>query len=83
MNEDQHDHEKENAQANNRHMIMMVLCCAIPMIAPGGRLCIVSWKPLPGFYGISSMPVNDGVHAFAKLVHSKKESGRTYLAVSN
>ena len=57
MNKDHQDHEKEKVHTNNRHMIMMVLCCAIPMVAFVVVFALFPGSPYLGFMALVLCPL--------------------------
>jgi hypothetical protein len=75
QHEDETNHEHEGHSTSKSHVLMMALCCILPLVAivTFGSL---SWKPLPAFLCCSPVPLIHVSNDVAKPAAWEKRSGR-------
>jgi hypothetical protein len=79
QHEDETDHKHEGHSASNTHMLIMILCCIIPLVAVASFLAIFPENPYLLFSAFLLCPVFMVLMMLPDWLHRKRETAEKHL----
>jgi hypothetical protein len=77
--ENETDHEHESHLTSKSHMLVMALCCMLPLVAIVSLPAILPGSPYLLFFAVLLCPLSMFLMVLPDLLHKKKEAPEKHL----
>jgi hypothetical protein len=78
QHEDETDHEQESQSRSKSHLLMMAICCILPLVTIVSLLAIFPGSPYLLFSAVLLCPLSMSLMMLPNWLHRKKEAAETH-----